>query len=65
MDTMISLCKVFDNMHKGYHADYDDIESYDGYHVVYITDNVLYLSSRNVFDSSDDFSAWIHGVVLD
>ena len=64
MNAMNALCNYFHDMHNGFSATLNDIDSYDGYYVVYVTDEEYELTSRYTFDSAEDFKAWIDGVVL-
>lgn len=58
------LCKRFHDLHNGFSAELDGIESYDGYWVIYITDEEYELTSRYVFTSPEEFKEWMEGVVL-
>lgn len=64
MKTMMNLCKFFHKLHNGFSAELDTIESYDGYYVVYITDEEFELSTRYVFESAEEFIHWANNVVL-
>ena len=64
MKTMEKLCRKFERIHPGYLADLCN-DNYEPRYTVFITEPVLGLVSRYVFETCRDFSEWINGVVLD
>jgi len=64
MKTMEKLIARFNRMHPDYLAELCT-DSWEPKYTVYITEPVLGLVSRYVFDSCREFSEWMNGVVLD
>ncbi len=63
---MVEMCNKFEQMWENYEAYYDDLESYAGYYIVYITDkHLLQIPCRYEFSSIVEFKKWMEGVVLD
>ena len=64
MKTIRKLCARFARLYPDYEIYFDEMESYKGYYIIYITEPVLKLTSRNIFESCRDFAEWTNRIVL-